>query len=214
MEKVLIIGANGNTGKRIVDQLNEDKNYAPIAMVRKEHQMNYFKEKEVEVRKGDLEEDFSHTFKGVDKVIFAAGSGGSTGDEKTEAVDKEGAMKAIKLARENEVNKFVMLSSMGTDIPEKVQGLEQYLKAKKAADDYLRDSKINYTIVQPGGLTDSQGTGKIEAGEKLGKFGKVSRDDVAATMIACLDDNVAKKRSFEMLEGNQAINKVIKKLTD
>lgn len=208
-ENVLVIGANGNTGKRIIDQLLENQNYEPIAMVRREHQMESFKEKGVTVRLGDLEEDFSSVFENIDKVIFAAGSGGSTGDVKTELVDKKGAIRSIDLAKENGVKKYVMLSSMGTDIPDQVPGLEVYLKAKKAADDHLRNSDMDYTIVQPGGLTDHKGDGKIKVAEKLNEFGKVSRDDVAAVLIESLKDSKRKNSSFEMLDGDQPIQEAV-----
>lgn len=209
-EQVLVIGANGNTGKRIVDQLKEKDDYEPIAMVRREHQVESFKEKDIAVRLGDLEEDFESVFENIDKAIFAAGSGSSTGDEQTEIVDKQGAIKSIDLAKQKGVKKYVMLSSMGTDIPEQVPGLEVYLKAKKAADDYLRESGLKYTIVQPGGLTDHQGSGNIKTAEKLNEFGKVSRDNVAAALIESLKDEKAVNSSFEMLDGDQPIEEAIK----
>ena len=65
------------------------------ALLRKESQKQNFESNKVDFFIGDLEKDFSDAFQNVDKVIFAAGSGGSTGDAKTVAVDQEGAKKAI-----------------------------------------------------------------------------------------------------------------------
>jgi uncharacterized protein YbjT (DUF2867 family) len=214
MENILIIGANGNTGRKVVEGLQEMEGYNPVAMVRKDKQKNRFEENGVDARIGDLEEDFSQVFENIDKVIFAAGSGGSTGDDKTEAVDKNGAMKAIDFAVEKNVDKFVMLSSMGTDNPNRVEGLETYLKAKKAADDHLKKSDITYTVVQPGGLTDEDGTGKVELENKLGKFGQISREDVARTLIASLGNDMAKNTSFELLKGEQPIQEALKKVSN
>jgi uncharacterized protein YbjT (DUF2867 family) len=163
----------------------------------------------VETRIGDLEEDFQAVFSGIDKVIFAAGSGGSTGDDKTYLIDERGAIKAIDLAKEHKVKKFVMLSSMGVDIPDRVQGLEVYLRAKKKADDHLQESGLAYTIVRPGGLTNEEGSGAIEVSENLSKFGEVSRDNVAAALVVALDKNKAHNSAFEMLDGDTPIEKAI-----
>jgi collagenase-like PrtC family protease len=46
----------------------------------------------------------------VDKVIFVAGSGSSTGKDKTEKVDKEGAEKSVELAKKHGIKKYVMLT--------------------------------------------------------------------------------------------------------
>ena len=213
MDKVLVIGANGKTGRHIIDQLIQDKRYEPVAMVRKSHQRDRFEEKGIQVRKGDLEENFQSVFEGIDKVIFAAGSGSSTGAEKTEEVDKEGAMKSIDYAKESGVKKYVMLSSMGTDIPDEVQGLKEYLHAKKEADDHLRNSGLLYTIVQPGGLTDAEAKGAVEVDFKLGKFGKVSREDVASVLVECLASDKVKNISFEMLEGEEPVSEAISRIT-
>jgi uncharacterized protein YbjT (DUF2867 family) len=208
-EKTLVIGANGNTGKRVVKELLAKDEYIPIAMLRKEAQVAHFDKLGVESRLGDLEEDFQSVFPGIDNVIFAAGSGGNTGDNKTYLVDEMGAIKAIDLAKKNKVHKFVMLSSMGIDIPDRVKGLEVYLRAKKKADDHLIKSGLNYTIARPGGLTDEEGSGAIEVAEKLSKFGEVSRDNVAAALVVCLNKNKARNSCFEMLDGNTPIEKAI-----
>ncbi len=213
MEKVIVIGANGKTGRHIIDQLIQDDRYDPVAMVRRSHQKDRFEEKGVEVRKGDLEEDFQSVFEDIDRVVFAAGSGSSTGAEKTQEVDKEGAMKSIDYAKKNGIQKYVMLSSMGTDIPDEVQGLQEYLHAKKDADDYLRNSGLLYSIVQPGGLTDAEPRGAVELDFELGKFGKVSRGDVASVLVECLDTEKARNISFEVLEGEEPIREAILNIT-
>ena len=92
---MLVIGANGKTGKIISRLLKASKSYIPYAMIRSEDQKPYFQDLGIETRYGDLEQDFSEAFNQIDKVIFAAGSGGATGDDKTLAVDEKGAIKGI-----------------------------------------------------------------------------------------------------------------------
>ena len=99
MEKILIAGATGQTGKRIIEILNSSQNFNPVAMIRKEEQKQIFDDMGVESVLADLEGEVKHAFEGVDKVIFAAGSGGSTGPEKTTAIDEEGAIKMIDAAK-------------------------------------------------------------------------------------------------------------------
>jgi len=201
MENILVIGANGKTGKIISKVLNNASGYKPYAMIREAKQKSYFDNQGINTRLGDLEEDFSEVFNDINKVIFAAGSGGQTGDDKTTAIDQNGAIKAIKNAEKNNLQKFVMLSSMGTDNPEQIKGLEHYLKAKKKADDFLRDSNIPYSIIQPGGLTDDEGHEKVEIAKQLKKQGKISREDVAQALIYALEDSIVKDTSFEMISG-------------
>ena len=70
MERVLVAGANGTTGKQIVKLLKESQYFEPVAMVRKEAQMEQFKKDNIETVLGDLENDLSHTTKNIDKVLF------------------------------------------------------------------------------------------------------------------------------------------------
>lgn len=75
MENVLVGGANGTTGKKIVTLLESSQYFTPVAMVRKEEQEAQFNNRNIKTVIGDLEQDISHTVKNIDKVIFAAGSG-------------------------------------------------------------------------------------------------------------------------------------------
>lgn len=211
MEKILVIGANGQTGKHIVEILSHIDRYHVRAMLRKEEQKQNFDNEKVEFCMGDLEKDFEHAFKTIDKVIFAAGSGGSTGDDKTLAVDRDGAKKAIDYAEAHNLKKFVMLSSMGTDEPEKVKDLEVYLKAKKAADDYLKSKDINYSILQPGMLTDKEATHHIKKSEGLSS-GKISRKDVAYVLVKALEDKICSKKAFAFVSGDVEIDQILQKL--
>jgi len=206
MENILVVGANGTTGKKIVHLLQESEYFNPIAMVRKEEQMGYFKDKNIDVVLGDLEKDVSEVFKGnIDKVLFAAGSSGKN----VIGVDQEGAKKLIDASKKANVKKFVMLSSMGADKPEEATQLQDYLKAKHNADEYLKSSGLNYSIVRPGTLTNESQLKTIELQHKLGKHGEISRADVAQTLVQSLDDQVANKATFEIIKGDTAIQKAL-----
>ena len=205
MENILVAGANGTTGKKIVNLLNASQYFEPIAMVRKEEQRAQFENENIKTVLGDLEKDVSHTLKDVDKVIFAAGSGG----KKVKAVDENGAKKLIKESEKQNVKRFVMLSSIGADNPSQSDDLQEYLEAKQNADEYLRKSSIPYTIVRPGSLTNEKGTGKIKLEEKLDSFGEISRDDVAQTLVRVLHDNADVNDTFEIIKGETLIGDAI-----
>ena len=213
MENILIAGANGQTGKRVVEILNNTENFSPVALIRKEEQKQIFEDMEVESILADLEGEVDHTMQGIDKVIFAAGSGGHTGPDKTTAVDQDGAIKLIDAAKNANVKKFIMLSAMGTDTPEKFGDLEHYLRAKKTADDHLRESGIPFTIVQPGALTDDMGLAKVKLAEKLNEQGEISRDDVAFLLVMSLADPLVKNMSFEAIEGEESIKSAMIELS-
>lgn len=205
MENVLVAGANGTTGKKIVNLLKSSQYFEPIAMVRKEEQQEQFEKDNIKTVLGDLEKDLSHTVENIDKVVFAAGSGG----KKVVDVDQEGAKSLIDASKQANVKKFVMLSSMGADKPEESDELKQYLEAKHNADEYLKSANIMYTIVRPGSLTNDSGTGKIELEHKLNKRGSITRDDVAQTLVRSLHDDAAINRTFEIIEGDTLIAKAM-----
>ncbi|MBC7747133.1 MAG: SDR family oxidoreductase [Methylotenera sp.] len=210
MENILVVGANGTTGKKIVAILNESNNFHPIAMVRKEEQQAYFKAQNIETVLGDLEGDISSVFnRPIDKVVFAAGSAGKN----VLGVDQEGAKKLIDASKKANIKKFVMLSSMGADKPEEATQLQEYLKAKHNADEYLKTSGLDFSIVRPGSLTNEAALNTIELEGKLNKRGEISREDVAQTLVQTLDDTVASNATFEIIKGETLIGKALEKVS-
>jgi len=205
MENILVAGANGTTGKKVVQLLESSQYFNPIAMVRKESQKKQFEDKNIKTILADLEEDVSNTTKNIDKVIFAAGSRG----QKVVEVDQNGAKKLIDAAKKDNVKKFVMLSSMGADNPEQAEDLKEYLYAKHNADVYLRDSNLPYSIVRPGTLNNTKGKGKIKLASKLDESGEISRQDVANTLVHVLHDTAFVNDTFEILEGETLIGTAI-----
>jgi uncharacterized protein YbjT (DUF2867 family) len=204
-KSVLVAGANGTTGRIIINLLKESDDYQPIAMIRKKEQKGHFEKQGVSTVLADLEGDLSHAMKNADKLIFAAGSKGKN----VIGVDQEGAKSLTDAAKLAGLEKFVMLSSMGAENPAVSDDLEDYLRAKQNADDHLRASGLSYSIVRPGSLTDDDGTGKIELKEKLEKRGSISRTDVAKTLVEVLEDDVKQNQTFEILSGEVPIEKAV-----
>ncbi|WP_226041105.1 SDR family oxidoreductase [Natrinema sp. DC36] len=201
-ESVLIAGAHGQVGQHVTELLGESDRTAR-AMVRDESQTDEMAELGGEPVVADLTEDVDHAVEGCDAIIFAAGSGG----EDVYGVDRDGAINLIDAASEAGIDRFVMLSSMGADDPESgPEALRDYLIAKAEADEYLRNSGLDYTIVRPGELTTDPGTGEIRAGEglELGD-GDIPREDVARTLVAALDFGPLSGETFEILSGDESI---------
>lgn len=184
---ILIAGATGKTGLRLVDQLKA-KGHSPIALVRESSDSSALPAN-VEMRQGDLTDLQSGVCDGCDAVIFAAGSGGSTGPEMTDKVDRDGAKRLVDLAAEAGVSRFVMLSSAGADEPDPDSELAHYLQAKHEADEHLKASGLSYAIVRPVTLTDEDGNREMRFGDDVDPEGKAARGDVATVLANALEDS-------------------------
>ncbi|GGM18434.1 putative sugar epimerase YhfK [Paraliobacillus quinghaiensis] len=212
--KVLVVGANGQIGRHLVDFI-QDSGKQARAMIRKEEQASYFIDKDAETAVVDLErsvEEIAEAAKGVDAVVFTAGSGPHTGKDKTILVDLDGAIKTMEAAEMAGVKRFVLVSSFDTrretwlDAPE---GFKPYAAAKYYADVWLKSSDLDYTLVHPGGLTNDQGTGKVEAASEVER-GKIPREDVARVIINCLEEESTIGKEFQVVSGDQPIEDAVK----
>ncbi|MBK6267134.1 SDR family oxidoreductase [Marivirga sp. S37H4] len=212
---ILVIGANGQIGQKIVHKIHNNTPHDAIAMVRKESQREQFEKKGIKTVLADLEGDFSHAYEGNNAVIFTAGSGGHTGADKTEAVDKLAAIKAIDLALKHRYIRFIEISAFGADFDPKQwpEKMSHYYSAKSAADDYLQQTRLNYTIIKPGMLTNDEPTGKVDYGERTEeRKGSVPRADVAEVVVKSLEARNTYRKSLELLSGPNTIEKAIEKI--
>ncbi len=208
--RVLVIGANGLTGRRTVQFLKEGP-HEPVAMIRDPKQTTTFDKMEVDTVVADLEEPLDPALDGIDAVIFAAGSGSKTGPDKTLAVDRDGAVRSIAAVEAAGIDRYVMLSAMRADPASEGHPISHYLQAKGIADEHLRRSQLAYTVVRPGRLTNDPGTGKVSLASRLkpGGSNSIPRDDVAAVMAACLDRPSTHRASFDILEGDTPIDEAL-----
>jgi uncharacterized protein YbjT (DUF2867 family) len=183
---ILVAGATGKTGIRLVKELTS-RGHHPIALVRESSDTSALVPG-VELRQGDLTELGDGVCDGCDAVIFAAGSGGSTGPEMTDKVDRDGAKRLIDLAAKAKVRRFVMLSSFGAGDPDPESKLAHYLQAKHDADEHLRASGITYSILRPVSLTEEDGTRDMCFGDDVDAGATAARGDVASVLADAVDD--------------------------
>jgi uncharacterized protein YbjT (DUF2867 family) len=162
----------------------------------------------------DLEalDDVSSCVSGADAVVFAAGAGPGSGAERKRTVDYGAAVKLIEAAQAAGVRRYLMVSSIGADDPS--AGSEQmrpYLQAKADADAALAASGLDFTIVRPGRLTNEPGTRRVAVGERLERA-DVTRDDVAAVLVAALDEPRTVGRTFVLVNGDLPIAQALSQL--
>lgn len=142
---------------------------------------------------------------GCDAVVFAAGAGPGSGAVRKETVDYGGAVKCVDAASDAGARRFLMVSAMGTDDPPADDSVFSiYLRAKSRADAYLMDSDLDWTVVRPGRLTDEPPTGRVHLARHVPR-GDVPRADIAAVLIACLDEDATWGKVFEVVGGDTPI---------
>ena len=148
---LLVIGANGGVGSKLVKQLKEDQ-VDFTAGVRKNEQIETLKQDNIEATLVDVEkdsiEDLTETFNGYDKVLFTVGSGGSTGADKTIIVDLDGAIKTIEASKQANIKHYIMVSTYDArrEAFDASGDLKPYTIAKHYADEHLINSGLNYTV--------------------------------------------------------------------
>lgn len=210
---VFIAGANGQIGQHLLQEM-ADSDHEARALVRHPDQgPELQKLGATETVTGNLEQDCSEAMRGCDTVIFTAGSGPHTGPDKTIDVDQDGAIRLVDTAKAMGIKRFILVSSMRAEEPEKgPEKLRHYLWAKHNADEHLKNSGLNYTIVRPGQLTNDDGTGKVTVSSRLEALGKISRQDVARVLLAVLDSDTTKNCVFDVVSGDTPVSEALASL--
>jgi len=210
---VFIAGANGQIGQYLLQEMAESDHEAR-ALIRDPEQGPKLQQLgATETVVGDLEKDCSEAMRGCDAVIFTAGSGPHTGPDKTIDVDQDGAIRLMDTAKSMGIKRFIMVSAMRAEEPDKgPEKLRHYLWAKRKADDHLRNCGLDYTIVRPGRLTNEDGTGKVEVRDRLMEFGEIPRQDVARVLLAVLDSDNTSHCVFDVVSGDVPITEALAKL--
>lgn len=210
---VFIAGANGQIGQHLLREM-ADSDHEVRALIRHPDQGPELQQLgATETVQGDLEHDCSEAMRGCDSVIFTAGSGPHTGPDKTIDVDQDGAVRLMDTAKAMGIKRFIMVSSMRAEEPDKgPEKLRHYLWAKHNADEHLKNSGLNYTIVRPGQLTNEEGTGKVSVSARLEDFGKIPRQDVARVLLAVLESDTTTNRVFDVVSGDTPVLAALAKL--
>jgi uncharacterized protein YbjT (DUF2867 family) len=152
-------------------------------------------------------EDLAGVIGRADAVVFTAGAGAGSSIERKRTVDYGGSVKSADAAALAGVRRFVQVSAIGVDEPVAEDAdpvWAAYVEAKRDADARLTQSGLDWTILRPGGLTMEEGTGLVRLGETVPR-GSISREDVAAVIVASLHDDRTIGRSWELVAGDTAI---------
>jgi uncharacterized protein YbjT (DUF2867 family) len=210
---VVVAGGHGQVAQRLLRLLAERGDRAR-GLVRNPDHVADLEALGAEGVVADLEhDDVTGAVAGADAVVFAAGAGPGSGAERKRTMDLGGAAKLIEAARANGVRRYVMVSSIGAHDASSASGpMGPYLEAKAEADAALTASGLDWTIVRPGRLTNDPGTGRVEVSDRLGGAGEVPRDDVAAVLLACLDEQGTIGKTFELFAGETPIAEAIGRL--
>lgn len=157
-------------------------------------------------------EDLAVTLHGADAVVFAAGAGPGSGTARKYTVDRDGSVLLAEAAERAGVRRFVQISAMGTGLPP-APGSDEvwvaYLDAKTQAEDNLRSRDLDWTILRPGRLIDSPGTGMVTLATPRLERGDIARADVAAVIAALLGAAHTAQSTLELVAGSDPIAKAV-----
>lgn len=212
--KVLIIGAHGKVGRLLVNEL-QAKNIDFVAGLRSQEQIKAYSDNNIPTQYIDLTasiEDIKNsiTASGADVIVFSAGAGGA-GADLTMEIDLDGAIKTMMIAEAIGIKRYIMVSSIYSDDRSKweASGIRPYFIAKHYADEHLRGTTLDYTIIHPGTLTDDESTGKIKV-QANNEGGEVPRIDVAKVIAQAIQTPSTIKKDFNFVSGDEDIESAIR----
>ena len=209
--KVVIFGANGKTGILLVEQALA-KGYHVVAYIRRPESIVIDNPK-LKIIIGNLNEPLKmkDAITGADACISTLG-GGSLTKHSLEIMN--GIKNIILIMEIAKVHRFIYLSSLGAGesrflIPKPLRFiLTRFLLKVPLADHNFNESnitksKLDWTLVRPGSLTDGQFTGNLRHGADRTKMkgnSGISRANVASFMLQQLTDTTYIKKAVWLYE--------------
>ncbi|GGO83766.1 SDR family oxidoreductase [Wenjunlia tyrosinilytica] len=205
--RIVVAGGHGKIALRL-ERLLAGRGDTAVGLIRKPEQADDLRDIGAEPEVCDLEsatvEQVAQILRGADGAVFAAGAGPGSGIARKQTVDHAAAVLFADAAERAGVRRYLMISAMGADSepgPDMDPVFAAYLRAKGSADRDVRSREnLDSTVLRPGMLTDDPGTGRVELAEHTGR-GSVTRDDVAAVLLALLDTPSTAKLTLELING-------------
>ncbi|MEV0894919.1 SDR family oxidoreductase [Promicromonospora sp. NPDC050262] len=212
MSRVLIIGGHGKIALRLAPLLVERGDEVTSVFRNPDHREEVAATGATPLV-ADVEQldtaGLTDLVRGQDAVVWSAGAGGGN-PARTYAVDRDAAIRSMDAAKAAGVARYVMVSYLGAGpghgVPED-NSFFAYAESKTAADEHLRGTGLDYTILQPGPLTLDEPTGLIEVAEP--GDGRVARADVAGVIAAVLLDDGTVGRTIAFGNGGTPIAEAI-----
>jgi len=191
--KIAVFGASGRTGLLLIFQaLNQG--HEVTAYTRSPHKIS-ITHKNIRIVRGELQdyEKIMETVTGQDVVMCTLG----IDKNKPSTILSDATRLILQAMEECGIRRFICMSSagvLGNDggfwfgkifIP---LFLKQVFEDKKRQVDVIRQSKAEWVIIRPVGLTDSPKTGRYKISEGLPTSWKIPRNDVADFMLKLMND--------------------------
>ncbi|WP_043617486.1 SDR family oxidoreductase [Nonomuraea candida] len=206
--RIIIAGGHGKIALRLAARLGS----GAVGLVRNPAHVADVEATGAQAVVCDLEradvEEVTRIVRGADAVIFAAGAGPGSGAARKDTVDRAASVLLADAAERAGVRRFIQISSMGAGRPP-APGSDEvwaaYITAKtEAEEDLRRRDGLAWTILRPGRLTDEPGTGLVRLAPEVPP-GSVPRDDVAAVIMALLENPGTARRTLELVSGDTPV---------
>jgi nucleoside-diphosphate-sugar epimerase len=195
--RVVIAGVHGRVGRRLSRLLSARGDSVVGIVPTPEHEAELSSEA-AHIVVLDLEhasvDDLAAFVVDAEVMVFAAGAEPAGSAPHKDEADRAAAILLADAAEQAAVRPYLLMSSMGVEAvaegrrPDGIDDVfHAYLQAKLAAEDSVRQRPaVDLTVLRPGLLTDEPGTGLVTLARHVDE-GAISRDDVAAVMLALLD---------------------------
>jgi uncharacterized protein YbjT (DUF2867 family) len=208
---VLVVGGHGKVAMRLL-KLLAGRGDTARGIIRDPDQAKDLEEIGAVPIVLDIEnKEISDAAAGADAVVFAAGAGAGSGPARKRTVDYAGAVNLMDAAKAKGVDRYLIVSAIGTNHPDGWSDeMRPYYEAKAEADKAIEGSGLDYTIVRPGMLSDDPGSGRVEIAEELDpstSSGRrsVPRDDVALVLLETLGAENTIGKGFDLLGGDTPV---------
>lgn len=213
MAQIILFGGHGKIAL-LTEPLLAQRGDSVTAVIRNPDHADEVRAAGAEPLVADIEQldidALADLIRGHDAVVWSAGAGG--GDpQRTWAVDRDAAIRTMQAAERAGVQRYVMVSYFGASPDHGVDpehSFFAYAEAKAAADEHLRASTLDWTVLGPSSLTLDPATGAVDT--QAEQSSSVARADVAGVIAAVLIDDSTVRRTIRFNSGETPIAEAVR----
>jgi uncharacterized protein YbjT (DUF2867 family) len=211
---ILVTGATGSVGSKVVDLLLEQQ--AEVRILTRgqsdwaESKLPQFRRLGVDVMVGDMRsrKTADKAVAGCKAVINCAGVMRSTPEADIESVIIDGAMNLTEAGKEAGVQRFIQLSCLGST----EHATSLYFACQWDAEEIVKESGFHWTIFRPSLIFDqhsflmqvldfwvAKAPVIVIVGSGLNRFNPIAAEDVAKCIVQSIYDRDSSGKTYELV---------------